>query len=203
MTGVAGADQASVERALRDFAVSQQGIMEAIPPTDAPEGQLVIASSTSGNVTVLYPGDFIGWDEASRYLSETLKVPTISMHIHDGDLWMYALFADGKDVDWFNPIPAYWSDEISDEERAQWAGNVSALTQHWPGVSEESVDRYLVQWDLNGPDKKAYPSDRFSANDCWQVVDFMSKLGLEHPIDDSGKPLGPTFQFRVKRRGHR
>jgi len=203
MTGVAGASQAAVERVFVDFTTSRQGILEPAPRTDDPDGQLIIAPSPSGNVTVLYPRGFTEWDEMSLLLSESLRVPTISMYIHDGDLWMYTLFVDGKDVDWFNPIPAYWSDELSDDERSQWAGDAKTLAQHWPGVSEESVKNYLVPWGEDGPTEKAYPTDQFSANDCWQLVDFMGKLDLTFPIDDSGKTLGSTFTFSVKRRRNR
>ena len=199
MTGVAGADRPSVERALGQFAVSRDGTMEASPANDRPERQLVVAGSSAGNVTVLYPSDFLGWDEASSYLSESLTVPVISMHIHDGDLWMYILFDGGREVGRFNPIPDYWSSEISDEERVHWAGDAVTLARLWPGVSEDLVQEYLVQWDPNGPSEKAYPSDQFAANDCWQLVDFMNKLHLTYPVSDSGKPLGPTFRFRVKR----
>ena len=45
---------------------------------------------------------------------------------------------------------------------------------------------------------KAYESDSFPFNDCWQLIDFMQKLGLLYPIDDKGKSHGESYRFEVK-----
>ena len=46
----------------------------------------------NGNATVVYPDGFVEWDEASKCLSESLRQPTLSFHIHDGDLWMFVVY---------------------------------------------------------------------------------------------------------------
>ena len=79
----------------------------------------------------MYPGDFFGWDKASKRLSRSLGVPVISLHIHDGDLWMYVLYRGGEEIDQFNPIPDYWSEDLSPEERSSWAGDASAMAEDW------------------------------------------------------------------------
>jgi hypothetical protein len=62
----------------------------------------------------------------------------------------------------------------------------------------ESIGNYLFDWDLDDEDPdKAYPDDEFPFNDCWQVTDFMRRLGLIYPVDDHGKPSGATYQFVV------
>jgi hypothetical protein len=117
------------------------------------------------------------------------------MHIHDGDLWMYVLYVDGKDVDRFNPDPEYWG-ELSDEERRKWAGNAEVLAQYWNGIRAEDVSRYLTTWDPEDPNPlKAYPDDEFSIGSDWQVVDFMKKLGLIYPDPGLGSRDGDTFCF--------
>ena len=33
--------------------------------------------------------------------------------------------------------------------------------------------------------------------DCWQLCDFMKRVGLEYPLDDTGKVLGETYEFII------
>lgn len=193
LTGIAGADLAAVESALRAFARDRGGSMEATPSDDQ-EDRLVIAKSAAGNITVVYPSDFMGWDDASRYLSETLGATTISLHIHDEDLWMYILFDAGNAVDWFNPLPGYWG-KVSSGEHTQWAGNADVVARHWPNLSADAIRNYLVAWDLDDDsEERAYPEDEFGRGHCWQLVDFMNKLQLIYP--DDGRAAA-AFEFNA------
>jgi hypothetical protein len=195
ITGVANVESAAVEAALHEFAGARGGSMEQATTNDA-DDRLVIAKSEAGNVTVVYPSDFMGWDDAARFLSETLGAVTISLHIHDEDLWMYVLVDGGKDVDWFNPIPNYWGN-VSSGELTQWAGNAATLARHWPRLSADAVENYLVSWDFDGFEEKAYPEDEFPRGDCWQLVDFMNKLQLVYPDSDVDTPDKKSFEFQV------
>ena len=56
-------------------------------PGGKPYDHLIVAGEDFGPITVMYPGGFFGWDDASEHLSKSLGVPVISLHIHDGDLW--------------------------------------------------------------------------------------------------------------------
>ena len=59
------------------------------------------------------------------------------------------------------------------------------------GLVPEAISNYLFQWDLNEYDSdNAYADDEFPYNDCWQITDFMRRLGLAYPIDDDGKING-------------
>jgi hypothetical protein len=199
MSGVKGSTRSDVVRSLGEFALSKGGLMEPASPQKEPFDHLVIAGDESGPVTVLYPDNFLGWDEASSFLSVSLGAPVLSLHIHDGDLWMYVLFVNGEAVDHFNPIPDYWSEEVSPEERSLWAGDAKVIAEVWKGVDAASIEKYLVAWDLEEEDSgKAYESDRFAFNDCWQLTDFMQKLDLLYPIDDQGKIHGDWYRFEVK-----
>jgi len=195
LTGVADVESAAVEAALREFAGARGGTMGQAETNDA-DDRLVIARSAAGNVTVVYPSDFMGWDDAARFLSQTLGTTTISLHVHDEDLWMYVLIAGGIDVDWFNPLPSYWAN-VSSGELTQWAGSAAALAQHWPRLSADAVKNYLVSWDGDDSEEKAYPEDEFGRGDCWQLVDFMSKLQLDYPDGDAATLDKKTFEFQV------
>lgn len=124
--------------------------------------------------------------EVCKELSRRLGKAVFHLHIHDGDLWMYELFVNGKDMDRFNTMPGYWED-ISDEERDRWKGNASVICANWSGVNPSDIEKYLVFY-AEGQDSetKAYETDEFPQWDCWQVTDFMAKLGVPYPNEDEG-----------------
>jgi hypothetical protein len=207
MSGVAQAGKKQVEVALRDFATQRAGTFTPLAAGEgvAEKDTLVIAETKQGNVTVVYPQSFTDWEAASQHLSATLSKPVFSLHIHDGDLWMYLLFSSGQEVDRFNSVPEYW-EELPEAELASWSGDASAICRYWPGINEEQISHYLVPWDEAededeeneeaGP--KAYPNDKYGVGEVWQVIDFMAKLDLDYPFDEQGSPLGSAYRFDVK-----
>ncbi len=127
-------------------------------------------------------------------LSKALKRPVFSFHIHDSDLWMFNLFVDGKDVARFNPRPDYW-EEVTDEERARWAGDAAEVARQIPGLAAKSIEKYLAVWpEGQEAGEKAYPEDQFPIGDEWQVVDFMRAVGIKYPDKESP---GVPFIFRL------
>lgn len=202
MSGVMGSSEESVVDALRACAEDSDGSLEEAELTTEDADCLVISEGMAG-VTVLYPGSFFDWESASQFLSQRLKKPVFSFHIHDGDLWMYSLYEQNVVVDQFNPVPDYWQ-ELDEDERLCWRGNASEVAKRVPGLSPEQISKYLVPWgddvfESDAP-KKAYPTDQFHYGDDWQLVDFMKKLGLDYPVDDRGAPHGVTYRFECKPR---
>lgn len=198
MSGVARSDLAAVEDSLHRYAEARHGTMTQSKPTGNSWEFLVVCEAPKGRVTVVYPGSFYEWDSASEHLSQSLRVPVFSFHIHDEDLWTYVLFDKGQEVDHFNPIPDYWSEKISDEERRIWAGDAKAVAQHWPDLKTEQIAKYLARWDLDDDKpKKAYADDQHPPGDCWQLLDFMRRLGLKYPVDDQGRVTGHAYRFEV------
>ena len=197
MSGIMGSDEDSVVAALRTYAEDHEGSLQLTALALDDDGCLVVSGGVGG-VTVLYPGDYFDWDNAAQHLSRRLGKPVFSFHIHDGDLWMYILYENGQIVDQFNPLPDYW-EELDDEERRSWKGNANEVASRIPGLMPEQIARYLVPWDDDvletAQRRKAYPKDMFCYGDDWQLVDFMSKLGLDYPIDDRGAPHGTTYRF--------
>lgn len=195
MSGIVGADKAGVEAALRSFVDTRSGSLQrAARSTEDPDTLVLVGDGS--RCSVLYPSGFLKWDEASRYLSLQLSVPVFSFHIHDGDLWMFLLFDKGEQVAQFNPLPEYWDDSISDEERTSWAGDAASIASRLPDVAPEAISPYLRHWDLDEEDPgKAFPGDQFPFNDCWQMCDFLKRIGLTYPLDDTGQVLGETYEF--------
>lgn len=194
LVGTAGVERRNLERALEQFVTDRGGTMA--PDSDGlvfPDG-IVITPGTPGRFSIFLPGSLPAGDEMARDLSRLLKAPAISMHVHDGDFWMYSLFAAGKAVDSFNPIPDYWGDSLSDADLKKCAGNAQAVARHWPDLDPGSIKRYLVAWDVEAIDsEKAYPDDQYAYNDCQQLTDFMRRLGLAYPLDDDGGPIGDVY----------
>lgn len=144
--------------------------------------------SEKGDRVLAFFDDYAeGVEQAIASISARLDCPAFWFHIHDEDLWMYRLFSSGVEVDRFNTSPGYWK-EVDSTERQSWAGNASKIAETWPGVTEAEIAKYLVDHEADGFDgeAKAYESDEFAAWDCWQVVDFTTKLGLPYPPDDEG-----------------
>lgn len=131
-----------------------------------------------------------GISEICRKVSSDLRAPVFYLHIHDEDLWMHEFFVNGALADQFNTMPDYWG-EISQEEKARWRGNAEVIGQLWPSVTADSIRRYLVNHSdgVIAKDAKAYPSDCCQYWDCWQITDFMEKLGVPYPENGVEVPV--------------
>lgn len=197
MSGIVGAKKEAIKSALRSFANARKGSFDrALRSTEEPNTLVLLQDGS--RCSVLYPWGFLEWDEASRYLSSQLSAPVFSFHIHDEDLWMFVLFDKGEHVAQFNPLPEYWDDSISDEERASWSGDAATIASHVPGVTVDAIRPYLRHWDLDEEDPgKALPDDQFHFHDCWQMCDFLNRVGFAYPLDETGKASGETYEFVV------
>jgi len=198
-SGIIGADGAAVERSVAKFANAHTGTFEPCDET-ADDRNIAVITQGGPNTTILHPSDFMQCEALSQHLSKDLQVPVFSLHIHDGDLWMFVLFANGEEVAKFNPIPEYW-EELDPREKAGWAGDAQIVCQLIAGLSPESIRNYFVEWTepLSGSGQKAYPDDEFAYGSEWQLTDFMRRVGLKYPVGDDGKPDGKTFRLRVRR----
>ena len=61
--------------------------------------------------------------DMARALSKALKRPVIAFIVHDSDILLYWLCADGKELDRYNSAPGYFTDEETPPE----GGNPEAL----------------------------------------------------------------------------
>ena len=151
----------------------------------------------SGNATIFFPAYFTAWEECSLFISKDLNATVFSCHIHDGDLWMYTMYVNGEITDRFCPIPDYWDENISQEEAESWAGNAKIVAKYVPGLNAADIEKYLITWNLDKDEEKAYADDEFTNCD-WQLVDFLRKLNLPYPIDNEGQARGEVFKMWTK-----
>jgi hypothetical protein len=155
--------------------------IEGYLATHAEEGSAQVVAQESDRALVIYDdssGDFA----RIRRISKELSTTAFALHIHDDDLWLYELYSNGNLVDRFNAHPHYWQ-KLSAAEAATWKGSPSAIVAHWPGVSADQISRYLRPREEAKSDarEKAYQDDEFESWDCWQVCDFLRKLGAPYP----------------------
>jgi hypothetical protein len=199
LSGVIDANPEQVGHILKDFAISRSGDLEfAEGNTDQPN--IGIITQSEPNTSILYPNHFGEWDDASQYISRTLNKSVFSFHIHDGDLWMFILFQNGIDVARFNPIPEYWA-KLDPEEKAKWRGDAAFIARLIPSITPDSITKYFVEWN-NLPMEnllRAYSDDEFTIGNCWQMCDFMKRIGLEFPVGAKGEVLGNTFKMWTKK----
>jgi len=119
-------------------------------------------------------------DEICQALSIELKLPVFYFHVHDGELWLFHLYHDGKLVDRFTQLPDFFGD-LDKASRESWRGNAKLIAELWPDVRHQDIAKYLVFQHDASSERKAYRDDEFDPWECWQVCDFMAKLGLEYP----------------------
>ncbi|GAB2819308.1 hypothetical protein [Ferruginibacter profundus] len=194
LTSVVGKTQNEVVASLTNYAKSVGGGLEK-ENISIDNDNCCVIKEANGNTTIFNPYAYLEWDKSSEFISRELNAPVFSFHIHDGDLWMYLLFVNGKTVDQFNPIPDYWNDNLSKEEIESWKGNAKLVSSNFTNVKQADIERYLVRWDLEAEENvKAYADDEFT-NEDWQLLDFMKRLQLPYPLDDNGNPNGEVFKL--------
>ena len=198
LSGVIGKTHKEVLASLTNYANSVNGGLQQEDNINSDNDNCCIVEEADGNTTIVYPDGYLEWDDSSAFISGELNAVVFSMHIHDGDFWMYKLYSNGQIVDQFNPIPDYWEDNIGDAEIESWRGNAATVAKHVSYINPIDIAYYLVRWDLDEEEpSKAYPTDVYSKED-WQLVDFMDKLKLPYPLDDNGDSKGLTYKLWTK-----
>ena len=193
LSGVINKSQNEVADSLQRFAKSKKGNLEEADITSESANYCVI-SQHEGNTTILYPAYFFDWDGSSEFLSRDLATTVFSFQIHDEDFWMYTMYNKGTIVDQFLPVPEYFDENTSPEESDSWKGDATKIARHIPGIEIGSIEKYLERWDgEDETEKKAYEDDAYSYGDCWQLIDFMKKIGLVYTVDEQGNSLGKVY----------
>ena len=196
LTSVVGKTKNEVENSLRNYAASKGGGLEKkMLPVD--HDNFCTICEADHNTTIFYSYAYDEWEQSSKFISKELKAPVFTFHIHDSDLWLYIFFVNGKLADQFNPIPDYWDDELDDEEIESWQGNAETISKYL-NIDKSEIEKYLIIWDLEEEETKAYPTDQYTNEDL-QLLDFMKKLKLPYPLDQSEEPIGEIYRFWTKR----
>lgn len=201
LSGVINKTTQEVESSLKKFTeVVDGGFQRANIPDDHPN--LAVMGANGNNTTLVYPNYFEEWEAASAFISKDLNTSVLALHIHDEDLWLFQLYHDGVKVTRFNPLPDYWDEDITEEEASSWLGDAALVSQYIPGTEQAGIQNYFRRWDWDEDgEEKAYPDDEYGFGDCWQMVDFMEKTGLQYPIDEMGTLLGNKYKLWTSQLG--
>lgn len=136
---------------------------------------------------VLMEGGQLGFAPLAKALSLAAINPVMVLYIYDGDYWGYDFYG-GNEEDHFSTLPDYFG-PVSQEELRRLTGHPSALMGWFPIQRSSDIDRYLIHWPDDDLDEleemgAAYPGDQYPYGDCWQVVDFMARLGFPWPFEE-------------------
>lgn len=129
----------------------------------------------NNGVNILFNDYCQGFESLAKELSIEVKQPVMLLYIDDGDYWGYYFYENGNKLDSFSPWPDYY-EKISEEKRKKLAGQSKIISKYFH-IREEEFIKYLVTWKLVNHRMKAYEEDEFKQGDCWQMVDFMRKIG--------------------------
>ena len=133
-------------------------------------------------VQILFNDYCMGYERMAEVLSKETGRDAMLLYIYDDDFWGYFFCENGVMLDQFMPIPEYFSDDPAEAVPAP--GNAALIAERFH-VPAETVAPYLTSWALDDLDgaEKAHEADEFPYGDCWQMVDFMAKLGWPWPWD--------------------
>ena len=145
---------------------------------------------------VLMEGDCLGFATLAKTLSDLSENPVMLLYIYDGDFWGYDFYG-GKEEDHFRTRPDAFG-PVSPREKQRLSGNPAALSGWLPTWDTGMMRRYLVHWsdlDEEELEETAYPDDQFPYGDCWQMTDFIARLGFPWAFDQvrEAPPLRPTY----------
>lgn len=133
-------------------------------------------------VSVLLNDRCCGYDSLAQVLSKTTMKPVMLLYIYDDDFWGYFFYNKGEVLDVFTPLPDYF-ETASEKDRQKNSGNSSIIASYFH-IDEASIKNYLVPWtdklEEEDFDARAYADDECGQCDCWQMVDFMRKLGFPY-----------------------
>lgn len=119
------------------------------------------------------------YEEFAKALSEKISSYVMLLYIYDEDFWGYFLYDKGMEINRFSPEPEYFGEN---SDSGIYKGNPEIIAKYF-GINKEVIEKYLINWTDKHYEEgniKAYENDEYVYTDCWQMVDFMNKLGFPY-----------------------
>lgn len=126
------------------------------------------------NPAVLLNDFCCGYEALAEQLSAALDCPVMVLYIYDDDYWGYFLWQNGAELDRFASLADYFGKN----EPPYKLGDAEIVGRCF-GVPPEKLDCYLIPWEEIEIGRYAYPSDKATIGDGWQMADFMLALGFD------------------------
>lgn len=122
----------------------------------------------------------VGFDGLAACLSIAVDGKVLYPYIYDEDFWGYYFYDKGQKLDSFMTEPDYFG-----EDEKGGSGNVELIAKSF-GVAKEDIEKYLMCWteEMYEEEAFAYEEDECGYCDCWQMADFMGKLGYPYSFPE-------------------
>lgn len=155
-----------------------------------------------GGCGVLFNDDVLGYETLADALSRKTGAAVLLLYIYDDDYWGYHFYENGKELDCFSPVPDYFDEPPETKEK--YTGNPGLVAKYF-GVREDAIKNYYRCWRAlweeettqeipqEDADETAYPEDEYCYGDCWQMADFMEKLGYPWDGFEAETTANPHF----------
>lgn len=130
-------------------------------------------------IQLLLNENSVCYEEFAKALSEKVSSYVMHLYIYDEFLWGYFLYDKGREIDCFCPDPECLDEE---ENGDKYKGNAAAVAKYF-GITEKSIEKYFVNMidePYNVRNVPAYENDKYTYANCWQMADFMDKLGFPY-----------------------
>jgi len=133
------------------------------------------------SVSILFNYECIGYERLAKAISEEVKGPVMLLYIYDGDFWGYYFYDNGIGLDRFDPMPDYF-EEVSEELKQLVKGNAEVIANYFK-IEKALIEKYLIFWQCQKTDEKAYETDEYCIGESWQMADFMQAIGYPYEYE--------------------
>jgi hypothetical protein len=129
-----------------------------------------------------------------KKVGEVLGCPWLAFYLQEKMFWEMQALRGAETVDLFSPWPEFWEEGPVFEKGRR--GNPAAVAELW-GLEGGTIERYMVDWeamgqspDVFGPKQVAYPADRHTYGELWQVLDVMRVFGAPDILGEGRREHG-------------
>lgn len=119
-----------------------------------------------------------------KILSKEICAPVMFIYIYDNDGWGYFYCEDGVIKDFFSVCP----EAARDTSPKKYKHSAKFIAKQFH-INVNKIINYFKIWtdELIEDEVVAYEDDEFVYGDCWQMADFMKRLGILFPDGSDNK----------------
>lgn len=175
---------------LENIKTGIQKVAEKFPDMNIISEKCEFENNDNG-VLVIFNESANGYETLAKALSEEICVPVMLLYIYDSDGWGYFYCENGALKDLFSVCPedaSFIENEFDSQQQNtdmvsnQYRDSVKFIADRFNINANEIINYYRIWTDeLIEEEEAAYEDDEFTYGDCWQMADFMRKLGFLFP----------------------
>lgn len=181
---------------LENIKTGIQKVAEKFPDMNIISEKCEFENNDNG-VLVIFNESANGYETLAKALSEEICVPVMLLCIYDSDGWGYFYCENGALKDLFSVCPedaSFIENEFDSQQQNtemssnQYRDSAKFIADRFH-INENEIINYYRIWtdELIEEEEAAYEDDEFTYGDCWQMADFMRKLGFLFPFGGETK----------------